>query len=188
MSIVKTKNLRDAVEVVLAAAAASEGPVITEQQFLRELVGLFANTGAVGNIFATVPGLFADADALDRVHHRFRADLQALVDGSLSSADRKRIYAAADRVLMVPRTGEGGTLRYHYISASPDAAAAHALRLLLSNPQHHNDLKQCQWRECNLIEDAPQLPPVKRFFFLNERREGRPAEGNKGTGERPHRR
>ena len=185
----KTQKLREAIEAVLAAMLKSEGPVLSEQLFLRELVGQFANTGALGKVLTSIPGLARHADSLEQVHQQFRNDLQAFLASQLTVGDRKRIHAAADRVLMVPRTGVGGAMLYHYLPDSPEAAVAHAMRLLLdpSKPQYGEDLKQCQWEECNRIEDARQLPHVPRFFFVSERREAAVAAGKKLTGKAPDR-
>ena len=185
----KTEELRDAAELVCTAMAASEGPLLSEQQFLRELVD-FANTGVIGNVLASVPGLSRDVGALDNLHRTFRADLQSLVDdGRLSKADRRRIYRAADRVLMMPRTADDGALRYQYLPLSAESAVAHAMRLLIdpAKPQLREDLKQCQWRDCNRIEDARQLAHVRRFFFVSERREAQAAAGKEMTGKAPDR-
>lgn len=185
----KTNELRAAVELVLSAAAASTGPIVTEQQLLRELIGGFGNTGVLGNVLVSVPGLQQDAAYLDRLHQRFREDLQAFIDGELTSSDRKRIYATADQVLMVPRTADGGAVRYQYLPLNVQAALAHAVRLLLDpvKTDHGRDLKQCQWKDCNRIEDARQLPHVRRFFFVSERREAAVAAGKDATGAPPDR-
>jgi hypothetical protein len=184
---VKTRDLRDSVEGVLAAVVASKGPTVTEQQFLRELIGEFANTGMIGDVLASIPDLNRDVGNIERVHAQFRADLQALIENRLKVADRKRIYTWADRVLMVPRTAQDGALKYQYVPAGPEAATAHAMRLLLDpvKKQYREDLKQCQWKDCNRIENAPGLPHVRRFFFVSERREAAAAAGKKGTGKLP---
>jgi hypothetical protein len=83
---------------------------------------------------------------------------------------------------------EDGTLRYHYQPESLEAITAHAMRLLLdpSRPLGR-DLKQCQWSECNLIRDARNLPHVRKFFFVSERREAAAAAGKEVTGKLPDR-
>lgn len=123
----------------------------------------------------------------EHLHTQFRDDLQALVDGRLTRADRKRIYDSADRVVMIPRTTADGVVRYRYLPDSPEAAVSHALRLLLdpSKPEVANDLKQCQWKDCNRIDDARNLPHVRRFFFVSERREAAAAAGKSTTGKLP---
>jgi hypothetical protein len=81
--------------------------------------------------------------------------MRALVTGGLSAADKKRIYAGAERVLMVPRISDDGqVVNYVWFWPSNDAWAAHAVRLL--ELSHLADLRQCQWKRCNLedvIED-----------------------------------
>jgi hypothetical protein len=160
---------------------------VSEPQFLRELI-TFSNTGSFGNVLVSVPDLKSDADRLDELHRRFRADLQALVDNNLSASDRRRIYNSADRVLMAPHTGDDGVVLYQYVPENADAVIAYALRLLLDPTKGHDaDLKQCQWKDCNRIEDARQLPHVRKFFFVSERREMALAAGKQVTGKLPDR-
>jgi hypothetical protein len=186
---VKTAELRDAIAFVLDQAAASVAPEITEAQFLRELVSRFGNTGELSPIIFAVPDfLTCDANSIERIHVRFREDLQAIVDGKLSPTDRRRIYKAADRILMVPRTADDGTISNQYMPEGLEAALAHAIRLLLDPEKAYgNDLKQCQWEECNRIEDARKLAHIRRFFFVSERREAQVAAGKEATGKVPDR-
>jgi hypothetical protein len=86
-----------------------------------------------------------------------------------------------------PTTDDHGNTQYRYLPESIDAALAHALRLLLDNKSHAADLKQCQWRECNEIIDARNLPHIRRFFFVSERREAMAAAGKQRTGKLPDR-
>jgi hypothetical protein len=186
---VKTKALRNAVDVVLADAAANKRPAFTEQQFLREVVD-FANSGEMPNVLASDPNpiMHVDADTMDGVRRGFRADLQALIDGRLTTADKKRIYAAADRMLMIPRTRDDRTVIYRFVPANFEAAVAHAMRLLIASPpDQQEDLKQCQWKDCNRDEDAPEVPYVRRFFFVSQRREAQEAAGKERTGKLPDR-
>jgi hypothetical protein len=184
---VKTDELRDAIEAVLAGVESRKSPELSETQFLRELISGFANTGRPG-ILVSIPGFLRDFGGLGRAHEQFRADLQALIEGRFTAADRKRVYREADRVIMVPHTGDDGVVKHRYLPDGLKAGLAHALRLLLdsSKPQYRSDLKQCQWKDCNR-ESVQYLPHVRRFFFVSERREAAAAAGKESTGKLPDR-
>jgi hypothetical protein len=185
---VKTEHLRSAVESVLNAVAYNTGPVLSEAQYLRELVGVFANKGAYSPVLMFVPGLHRDEPQFQRLHERFRTDLQAIVDDRLSAESRKRIHIAADRMIMIPKTDDDGRVVYRYLPESIEAALAHALRLLLDPAKAYAaDFKQCQWRECNHITDERNLAHVRGFFFVSERREAMAAAGKQLTGKLPDR-
>jgi hypothetical protein len=177
-------DLKEAVRKILDEEGEA-GPALSEQQFLREFIS-FANTQVLGRALASIPGLVPDD--VDQCHGRFRSELQSLVDRQMSKADQRRIYAEADRVIMIPRTAADGSIRYRYVPESLKAALAHAMRLLLdAEKPHGEDLKQCQWRDCNDIRDARNLPHVCRFFFVSERREAATAAGRMLTGKLPDR-
>lgn len=172
---------------MLSAVVDSKAPVVTEDQFLRQVVGLFANEGRMPNVLIRVPAMYRDTSDVVRVRQAFRADLQALVDKRLSTADRKRIYASADRIVLVPRTAEDGSVKFQYIPVSLEAALAHAMRLLMDPAKAlREDLKQCQWRNCNRLDDR-RIPNVRNFFFVSERREAAKAAGKERTGKLPDR-
>jgi hypothetical protein len=184
----KTEEVRSAVETVLDAVSRNTGPVLSEAQYLRDLVGVFANTGAYSPVLMFVPGLHRDAPKFERLHEQFRADLQAIVDSRLDVENRERIYSAADRMIMIPKTDDHGAIRYRYLPESIEAALAHAFRLLLDPAKPHaEDLKQCQWRDCNLITDERRLAHIRRFFFVSERREAMAEAGKQLTGKLPDR-
>jgi hypothetical protein len=62
------------------------------------------------------------------------------------------------------------------------------MRLLLDPAKPHGeDLKQCQWKDCNDIRDARNLRQVRRFFFVSERREAAAEAGRMLTGKLPDR-
>ena len=172
------RAVQKAIKVILADAAvmsASKGRGVSEQQYLREIID-FANTGRMPNALAGPPNQeYLDAKIMDGVRRLLRADLQALVDGCLTAADKKRLYATADRVLLIPRTGDDGTVVYRYVTENFEAAIAHAMRLLLANPEDQEDLRQCRWKDCN------------RFFFVSQRLEAAAAPGKTVVGKRPDR-
>jgi hypothetical protein len=107
------------------------------------------------------------------------------VERRLGVADKKRIYARADRIILVPRTGDDGALTFGYVAASLEAVVAHVMRLLLE-PRYRDDLKQCQWTECNR-DDAQQPADSRRFFLVSERRAAAAAAGKEVTGKLPDR-
>jgi hypothetical protein len=183
---VKTTNVREAVETVLLAAADNPTPAISEQEFLRLLVGAFGNDGVIPmpKVPLWVPDSRRDVAHLPVVYEGFRKDLRALVEGRLTVADRKRIYVAGDRMVLVPRTAEDGAVKYQYVAAGLDVVIGYAMRLLM-DPRYRNDLKQCRWKDCNGASREPDK--ARRFFFVSQRREAAAAAGKEVTGKLPDR-
>jgi hypothetical protein len=58
------KTLREAIEVVLSAVAASKAPDVSEAQFLRELI-VFANSGSLGNAMVSIPEVGKDVGRIE---------------------------------------------------------------------------------------------------------------------------
>jgi hypothetical protein len=177
-----------ALTTVLQYVGASAPPVMSEQEFLRRVVEGFANTGYIPSLLHGVGRAVPDFSVVKRLHEQFCADLEAVIDNRLSSADRKRIFASADCVLLVPRTNADGTMKFQYLPQNPESAIAHALRLLAdASRPYKNDLKQCQWKECRLWPDIPDSPDIRRFFFVSDRRKAAVEAGKEPTGKLPDR-
>jgi len=140
------------------------------------LVGAFANDGVLYMRKAPIliPDLRSEVPNLPGIQQAFRSDLQAFLEVRLSAADRKRIYAAADKIVLVSRTAEDGVRGFQYVAPNLEAVVGYAMGLLL-NPLYGNDLKQCQWKDC------------RRFFFVSERRRTAEAAGKERTGKLPDR-
>jgi hypothetical protein len=160
--------------------------VMTEHDFVRNVVEGFANTSMVPTLLYGVGRQRPDGPDVQRMHERFCADLQAIIEGRVSAADRRRIFSTADRLVLVPRTDDDGTVKVQYLPESTESALGHALRLLLDPLKpYRNDLKQCQWKDCKLYSGYPG--DIRRFFLVSDRRKAAAAAGKEGTGKLPDR-
>lgn len=171
--------------VLRYVGGASNSPVTTEHDFVRNVVEGFANTGMVPTLLHGVGRQRPDMQDVQRIHEQFCADLQAIIEGRLNAASRRRVFTTADRLIMVPRTRDDGTVVFHYLPERTESALGHALRLLLDPAKPYgSDLKRCQWKDCRLYQGSPD---IRRFFFVSDRRKAAAAAGKAQTGKLPDR-
>jgi hypothetical protein len=179
-------NIAEALTTVLRFAGTSKPPVMSEQDFVRNVVDGFANTGVIPTFLYGIVQQRPDMPEAQDLHEQFCEALQTIIEDRLDASTRRRIFAAADRMVLVPRRGGDGTVWFQFLPEKPAAALAHTLCLLL-DPQkpYGKDLKQCQWKDCKLYPGY--AGDIRRFFFVSDRRRAAVEAGKERTGKLPDR-